>query len=243
MYFMVLLHYRRSQDRQELHFPFSTCPYKNHVNYPEPADRHFARGMLKSWDLNVPIQRSSFGESMSESSDNARLCELAVTSGMIDPKVIEVKNIVLGEWVRWKCRYGCPDYGLWLKCPPYSPTPAETQALLREYKRALIFRMKPTSGYTGTHVVGKVYKTLADLETKIFLSGHRKALAFGGGECDLCKTCNIRSGHCRRPDIARPSMEGCGIDVFGTAQRAGYEMSILKNKNAEFTWFGMILVD
>ncbi len=177
------------------------------------------------------------------STDENALRNLALECHMIDPKVINVRKIVLAEWVRWKCRYGCPDYGKWLKCPPYSPTPHETRALLREYKRALIFRIKVEEGYTGTHIVGNVYKSLSNLERKVFLSGYRKALALGGGECDLCEACNIQSGICRNPETARPSMEGCGIDVFQTAKLAGYKLTILKNKEEQFTWFGIVLVD
>jgi len=176
-------------------------------------------------------------------SDNKSLMNLASESGMVDPRIIDAKDVVLGEWVQWKCRYGCPDYGHWLKCPPHSPTPAETRTLLKEYKRALLFRMKPVAGYDGAHRVGDIYKNLSELERKIFLSGYRKALALGGGECDLCDICNIEAGICRRPDISRPSMEACGIDVFGTAMKAKYDMRILNSKNDEFTWFGMILID
>lgn len=163
------------------------------------------------------------------------LCKLAVRSGMIDPKIIRVRNIVLGEWVRWKCKYGCPSYGKWLTCPPYSPTPTETRALLREYRSALLFRMKPDAR--------KMLESLTDLERRIFLEGYRKALAFSGGSCNLCKVCNIRSRVCRKPEIARPSMEACGIDVFETARKAGYEVSILKHKKSKFTYFGMIILD
>ena len=168
-------------------------------------------------------------------SEVVTLCKLATNSGMMEPKVIRAKDIVLGEWVRWKCKYGCPDYGMWLTCPPYSPTPTETRAMLSEYKRALIFRMKPDKG--------KMLKSLTDLERRIFLDGHRKALAFSGGSCNLCTICNIQSRTCRKPRIARPSMEACGIDVFETAKSSGYRISILQHKNTEFTYFGMVLVD
>lgn len=176
-------------------------------------------------------------------SDNKSLSDFAIESGMVDPRIINAKDVVLGEWVRWKCRYGCPDYGHWLKCPPHSPTPAETRALLKEYRRALIFRIKPVAGYDGTHRVGNIYRSLSELERKLFLSGYRKALALGGGECDLCEVCDIQAGICRRPEISRPSMEACGIDVFATALRAKYDMRILNSKDDAFTWFGMILID
>ena len=171
---------------------------------------------------------------INKNSETAGLRKLAIESGMIDPKIIRVKDIVLGEWVRWKCKYGCPDYGMWLTCPPFSPTPTETRALLREYKRALLFRMKPDK---------RKMKSLANLERRIFLEGHPKSLAFSGGSCNLCKVCNVQSRTCRKPEIARPSMEACGIDVFETVRRVGYQISILKDRNSKFTYFGMVLID
>jgi predicted metal-binding protein len=194
-------------------------------------------------DCDPKLRNQVDAKMTSARSDIGKLLNLALESGMIDPKIIGINKIVLAEWVRWKCRYGCPDYGLWLKCPPHSPTPSETRALLSEYRRALLFRIKPESGYTGTHVVGNVYRSLSELERKIFLSGYRKALAFGGGECDLCETCCVESGICRNPTIARPSMEACGIDVFATAKKAGYKLTILNSKDVPFTWIGMVLID
>jgi len=38
-------------------------------------------------------------------------------------------------------------------------------------------------------------------------------------------------------------MEACGIDVFETVRRAGYDISILREENSAFTYFGMVLVD
>ena len=171
---------------------------------------------------------------VNRNSRRVTLCKLAAASGMIDPKLISVKDIVLGEWVRWKCKYGCPDYGMWLTCPPYSPTPTETRALLKEYKRALLFRMKPDK---------RKMKSLANLERSLFLGDHPKALAFSGGSCNLCRVCNVQSRTCRNPEIARPSMEACGIDVFETVKKVGYQISIMKDKNSEFTYFGMVLID
>jgi len=172
---------------------------------------------------------------MVNKNSHTALCQVATTFGMMNPKIIRANDIVIGEWVRWKCRYGCPDYGKWLTCPPYSPTPTETHALLKEYRRALMFRLKPDKG--------KMLKSLTDLERSIFLKGYRKALAFSGGSCNLCSVCDVRSGTCRKPEIARPSMEACGIDVFATARKAGYEISILRDKKSEFTYFGMVLID
>lgn len=45
------------------------------------------------------------------STDENALLKLAFECHMIDPKVINVRKIVLAEWVRWKCRYGSLTMG------------------------------------------------------------------------------------------------------------------------------------
>ena len=47
-----------------------------------------------------------------------------------DLREISAGDVVVANWVRLKCRYGCQAYGRHLGCPPYSPTPEETQRVL-----------------------------------------------------------------------------------------------------------------
>jgi predicted metal-binding protein len=37
-------------------------------------------------------------------------------------------------------------------------------------------------------------------------------------------------------------MEACGIDVFSTAQKAGFEISIMQNKEQQQSHIGLLLV-
>lgn len=46
--------------------------------------------------------------------------------------------MVTAEWVRLKCQFGCGGYGRRLTCPPYSPTPERTRAVLDEYGVAIL---------------------------------------------------------------------------------------------------------
>ena len=48
---------------------------------------------------------------------------------------------------------------------------------------------------------------------------------------------------CRHNDIMRPSMEACGIDVFGTLQNAGYSPRVLKGFTESLEIIGLVLLD
>ncbi|MDT8273655.1 MAG: DUF2284 domain-containing protein, partial [Desulfomonilia bacterium] len=42
-------------------------------------------------------------------------------------------DVVVSQWVRFKCRFGCKGYGKHLSCPPYAPTVEETRKMVSEY--------------------------------------------------------------------------------------------------------------
>ena len=170
------------------------------------------------------------------------LCGQAIKLGAADARVIESKNIVVKNSVRWGCRFGCEDYGKSLMCPPYSPTPEETQALLREYEYALLVRKKTSSDIRKKTSSDDLHKLILDLEHYAFLQGFYSALGFKAGRCRLCEKCDVERGLCVYPKQARPSMEGCGVDVFLTARNAGYEMEILTNKEQEYYIYGLLLI-
>jgi len=161
-----------------------------------------------------------------------RFCDLAVELGAVDAKIIRADQIVVKEWVRWKCHFGCDSYGKSLMCPPHSASPEETRSLLKEYECALLFRSRSSAP-----------ETLAvELERRIFLEGYPAALGFASGSCKLCEECNLKGGYCVRPFEARPSMESCGISVFDTARNAGYEIKVLKSKEEQYLRYGLVLI-
>jgi predicted metal-binding protein len=167
-----------------------------------------------------------------EKSDLVQYCDLAKELGADDAQIIDTDQIVVRDWVTWKCRFGCDMYGRSLMCPPHSPTPDDTKKLLTEYHYALLFRAQHT-----------VPQYLAvDLEKKIFLDGYFKALSFISGSCHLCETCNLAAGYCLHPLQARPSMESCGISVFETARNAGYPLHVLTSQEDEYFRYSLILI-
>jgi predicted metal-binding protein len=182
-----------------------------------------------------------------------------------DLQPISPKIIVVAEWVRLKCKYGCKDYGKHLNCPPYTPKREETRAVLSEYRHAVLarFEAKPDQKLLPKHSsraisnsVAKMQKTIYELERTAFLAGYCKAFGLNATPCNLCETCIIEemqkkdqavfdldSVKCKHKDIMRPSMEACGIDVFETLQNAGFSPKVLKDYSEKVELFGLVLLD
>lgn len=165
--------------------------------------------------------------------DNLKqFAELAVRMGAVDAKAIDPKSIVVKDWVRLKCQYGCANYAKSLTCPPYSPTPEQTRKALKDYSHAILMRVPDES--TATH------NMIAKLERHVFLSGYHSAFGLVAGPCERCRKCNLQ--HCVYPRLARPSLESSGIDVYATARKNGFHIEVLKTRRQRPTYFGLLLV-
>jgi predicted metal-binding protein len=129
-----------------------------------------------------------------------------------DLKAVSTDKIVVSEWVRFKCRYGCPAYGRTLSCPPFSPRPEETRRLLSEYTTAVVVHSQttPDPGWTpeqhrhhANECRTRLHKDVIEIERAAFLMGYYKALAMGVGPCNLCDACVIKE----KPDASDTSEE------------------------------------
>ncbi|MBO3799219.1 MAG: DUF2284 domain-containing protein [Thermoproteota archaeon] len=168
---------------------------------------------------------------MTVSKSLEELCEIAVKLGAAEAKVIKAGDVVVRDWVRLKCQYGCGGYGKRLTCPPYSPTPEQTRRILSGYSSAILLRFEPE--------LLKVHKIVAKLEREAFLSGYYSAFGLASGPCPFCKECNLKS--CVHPELARPSMEACGIDVYAAARGAGFTIEVVKTRKEKPKYFGLLL--
>lgn len=157
----------------------------------------------------------------------------ALQKGARGAKLIKVDQVVVIDWVYWKCRFGCPHYGKILTCPPYSPNPQQTRALLKGYEHALLLKYDSSQDY---------HRLLLEMEREAFLRGFYSAWSLTAGRCRLCESCNIEIGRCLHPEQARPSMEACGIDVFATARNAGFDIKVLTSKNEKYQRICLLLV-
>ena len=85
-------------------------------------------------------------------------------------------------------------------------------------------------------------KIVADLEREIFLDGYYKAFGLCGGPCRLCKPCETDK-NCKHPYEARPAMEACGIDVYGTARNCGFELEVVKTEDCPYSYISLVLIE
>lgn len=172
---------------------------------------------------------------------------------------IEPKDIVVAQWVRNKCQFGCSLFGKRFTCPPYTPTPEETAIALQSYHQALLvefanLRLERTENISAPlkAIEKEVQNILYHMERAAFLSGYERAFAYKGGPCHLCQDCPaiklenpnlFYKKECKYPKEARPSMEGAGIDVFSTVRRAGLEVHVVRERDELFKNFGLVLLE
>ena len=165
-------------------------------------------------------------------------CKEVLEVGMDGAKVIHPHSVVTAEWVRMKCQFGCPGFGLSHCCPPHTPTPGVTRKVIDTYEKAILLHRRLAKGERTKHF----NETIVRLEIKIFLDGYYKAWSMGSGPCRLCKECDL-STSCKHGYEARPSMEACGIDVFKTARDNGFPIEVVRTHEDERNIFGLSLVE
>ena len=169
-------------------------------------------------------------------------------------------EIVVSQWVRFKCRYGCKGYGKHFGCPPYTPSYEETLRMVGEYSAGILLRFDgvPGHGSFGADDIPEdfhpwygdlirwVNGTVHYLEKTAFYDGFYKAFGFGGYPCIWCEHQHCIAEEqegpvdeslrrkCRHMDMVRPSMEAACMDVFATAKNVGWELTTIPCKNLEY---------
>jgi predicted metal-binding protein len=167
----------------------------------------------------------------------------AIELGATDAVIISPASVVTADWVRMKCLYGCDGPGYYRCCPPNAPPVDMTRRVLDSYERAVLLRLGPFTGSDDSGPRDRLLNDAAtDLERALFLAGFHKAWTMGSGPCDRCEPC-LLDEPCKFPERARPSMEGCGVDVFTTVRNAGWKIEVVKDKDDEYRFFALVLVD
>jgi predicted metal-binding protein len=186
----------------------------------------------------------AFGERKGDRVDDlAQWCDRAIELGADRAARIPAADVVAAEWVRMKCLYGCDEPGVAKTCPPNgAPSVEQTKRVLAEFDEAILLGVGPIVGEERSDAESRRLNDAAlALERELFLAGFHKTWTMGAGPCDVCACC--RDGaECPTPEKARPSMEGCGIDVFTTVRAAGWEIEPVKTRGDEYSYFALVLV-
>jgi len=177
--------------------------------------------------------------------NHAELEALFIKHGYTDFKWIDPKQIVVAQWVRMKCEFGCAGYGKSAACPPNNPSVSECRQFFDEYSSAVVFHFekqvaKPEDRHPWSR---KVNLGLSKLEREVFLSGYRKAFLLFMDSCPLCDECAGRREDCKNRKMMRPSPEGMAVDVFATVRQFGFPIQVLADCSQAMNRYAFLLVE
>ncbi len=178
-------------------------------------------------------------------SKKKQLAKIFRDHGHADFKLIDAKEIVVSEWVRIKCMFGCTHYGKNGCCPPNVPSVPECRGFFSEYATAVLFRFeksveKPEERLKWSR---EVNKKLLKVERAVFLAGFHKAFLLFMDECRLCAKCAESRLGCKNPRDARPSLESFAVDVFTTVRNQGFQIDVLGNTGQAMNRYAMLMIE
>ena len=177
--------------------------------------------------------------------DKNQLEKLFNNHGFTDFKWIEPKKIIISQWVRFKCIFGCNSYGKNGTCPPNVPSIPECREFISEYKNIVVFHFekKLENPEDRQDFSKNLNHKLLKLEREVFLLGNQKAFLLFMDECRICKDCPGNRVDCKNPKSARPNPESLGIDVFTTVRNIGYPIEVLADYSKTMNRYAFLLVD
>jgi predicted metal-binding protein len=157
---------------------------------------------------------------------------------------INAADIVVAQWVRVKCMFGCWEYGQSATCPPNVPSVEECERFFREYEDAVLFHFPktvpdPQERYEWSK---QVDLDLVQVEREVFLAGYRKAFLLAMGSCSLCAECTKERDTCKNMKSARPTAEAFAVDLFATVQKYGYPIKVVEDYDEEMNRYAILLI-
>jgi len=188
--------------------------------------------------------------------------------------IISARSIVIDERARWKCIIPlCFGYGSSPNCPPHSPTAEQMRDIIGRYRHAILMRyMPPVEDHTypgflvdSAQHVNAINELVGVVEVEAAYMGYYLAMGFKGGPCCLCGRFGpdevadwvdgkptapcpaLRGQVCNHYSHARPALEACGVDVYATAAKVGWEVWIVQPEHPTeavpcVSWHGLVLV-
>jgi predicted metal-binding protein len=125
-------------------------------------------------------ERKPTKEAKMQEGEMEYLLKRVLELGAEKAKIIDTETVVVAEWVRWKCLYGCPLYDKDAFHPPFAPDAESTKKVLGGYTKAIL--LNGPNGQTLSEAAVK-------LEGEAYHRGYYKAFALtalvptGGGAC------------------------------------------------------------
>lgn len=167
--------------------------------------------------------------------------------GFNDFKWMDPRKIIVAQWVRMKCKYGCSGYGSNANCPPNTPSVAECERFFSEYNTGVILPfVKQVNNKEEKEELSPWYKSenkrLLDLERAVFLKGYQKAFVILMNPCNACAECGDANRNCYNPKMSRPTPEGLSVDVYSTVRSYGLPIQVTTDYDQEMNRYGFLLI-
>jgi len=177
--------------------------------------------------------------------DRATLERIFAEHGFDDFKWFDPRDVVVAQWVRMKCLFGCVEYSKTGTCPPHTPSVAECERFFKEYKTGAVFHFekavpKPEDRHGWTRDLNL---RLSKLERQVFLSGYVRAFLLFMDSCTICPECAGTRAGCKEPRRARPTPEAMAVDVFSTVLRFGYPIEVLPDYDRAMNRYAFLLIE
>jgi len=177
--------------------------------------------------------------------ERAKIESIMRENGYDDFKWISGKDVVVSQWPRFKCIYGCSSYGQKGACPPSVPPVAECREFFREYEHIAVIHLQKKLGKPDDRKEWsrKINTRLLKLEKAAFLSGHQKAFLLFMDECRICEECPGTRNECKNLQLSRPCPEGLGVDVFATVRKLGFPIEVLTDYGQEMNRYSFLMIE
>ncbi len=162
---------------------------------------------------------------------------------MDDYRWINPQDIVVAQWVRVKCEFGCSDYGLG-GCPPNTPSVEACREFFSEYATALMFSFTKYADkdHYPVNWSRELTRKLLELERFVFLQGNERAFLLNQVCCSHCEECPGNRRECKDKKNSRPSPEAFAVDVYQTARKCGFEIQVVSENPAEMSRIALLMV-
>ena len=176
--------------------------------------------------------------------DRQTIDALISEKGCGDFKWIDPQKIIVAQWVRMKCMFGCGEYGRGASCPPNTPPVPECERFFNEYSDAVILHYqgkmdKPDDRHTWS---AKINVKLAALERDVFLTGQEKAFCLFMDSCNICKECTGDRQTCKEPRLSRPGPEAMAVDVYSTVRQFGFPINVRTDYQQTMDRYAFLMV-
>jgi predicted metal-binding protein len=177
--------------------------------------------------------------------DRKSLNKLFADHGYENYTWMKARDIVVSQWARMKCLYGCGSYGSNASCPPNVPSVDECRRFFAEYTDCVIFHIQKRIEEPKSYLQWSrnVDRKLQKLERDVFISGYRKALILFIDECEFCAECSGNRDECKNPKSARPSTEAMAIDVYTTVRKFGFPIEVLRNYDDMMNRYAFLMIE